>query len=220
MLIGRLKSNLYNFVEGHIYFINWVIKIRYDLIDKSNGGELKENQLFDYYSNIIPLKNSNTYISSGTPHLTCAYRRLAYVIRNRREFQPDRILILPYLHDRRIYLNRHVDSNQFYTITDFQSKNFILCICINDHKIYVYTDSGILLRRLPFDDICLEHGEAQSVSENGKNFLFTKNKSSPYISLIQMDIHGLKVMYQVNYKQRFEANIKKMIGNKKKLNEK
>lgn len=43
MLIGRLKSNLYNFVEGHIYFINWVIKIRYDLIDKSNGGELKEN---------------------------------------------------------------------------------------------------------------------------------------------------------------------------------
>jgi len=33
-LIGRLKSNLYNFVGGHIYFNNNVIKIRYDVIDK------------------------------------------------------------------------------------------------------------------------------------------------------------------------------------------
>ena len=32
-LIGRLKSNLYNFVEGHIYFGNSVFKIRYDLIE-------------------------------------------------------------------------------------------------------------------------------------------------------------------------------------------
>ena len=32
-LIGRLKSNLYNFTEGHIYYGNNVIKIRYDLID-------------------------------------------------------------------------------------------------------------------------------------------------------------------------------------------
>lgn len=31
-IIGRLKSNLYNFTEGHIYYNNKVIKIRYDLI--------------------------------------------------------------------------------------------------------------------------------------------------------------------------------------------
>mmetsp|Transcript_7702 Transcript_7702/g.11942 ORF Transcript_7702/g.11942 Transcript_7702/m.11942 type:complete len:306 (-) Transcript_7702:3039-3956(-) len=31
-LIGRLKTNLYNFVEGHIYYGNSVVKIRYDLI--------------------------------------------------------------------------------------------------------------------------------------------------------------------------------------------
>lgn len=29
-IIGRLKSNLYNFVEGHIYYNNKVIKVRYD----------------------------------------------------------------------------------------------------------------------------------------------------------------------------------------------
>ena len=31
-VIGRLKSNLYNFTDGHIYYGNKVIKIRYDLI--------------------------------------------------------------------------------------------------------------------------------------------------------------------------------------------
>ena len=31
-LIGRLKSNIYNFVGGHIYYNNNVIKIRYDLL--------------------------------------------------------------------------------------------------------------------------------------------------------------------------------------------
>ena len=34
-LIGRLKSNLYNLVGGHIYYNNKVIKIRYDIIDDS-----------------------------------------------------------------------------------------------------------------------------------------------------------------------------------------
>ena len=39
VLIGRLKSNLYNFVGGHIYFNNNVIKIRYDLIDNPDQQE-------------------------------------------------------------------------------------------------------------------------------------------------------------------------------------
>ena len=54
-LIGRLKTNLYDFVGGHIYYNDKVIKVRYDLIDNLKGGELKENQLFDYYHNIIKL---------------------------------------------------------------------------------------------------------------------------------------------------------------------
>ena len=36
-IIGRLKSNLYNFVEGHIYYGNKVIKIRYDLLESMPG---------------------------------------------------------------------------------------------------------------------------------------------------------------------------------------
>lgn len=40
-IIGRLKSNLYNFTDGHIYYGNKVIKIRYDLLKQQ--GELGEN---------------------------------------------------------------------------------------------------------------------------------------------------------------------------------
>jgi hypothetical protein len=66
-IIGRLKSNLYNFVEGHIYYNNKVIKIRYDLIERMKGNEIKENELFDHYANIIKLKHKYDYVASGTP---------------------------------------------------------------------------------------------------------------------------------------------------------
>ena len=36
-LIGRLASGMYTFVDGHIYFSNKVIKIRYDLLEKPNS---------------------------------------------------------------------------------------------------------------------------------------------------------------------------------------
>ena len=41
-IIGRLKSNLYNFVGGHIYYGNNVIKVRYDILRNFRGGEIKE----------------------------------------------------------------------------------------------------------------------------------------------------------------------------------
>ena len=53
-LIGRLKSNLYNFVGGHIYYNNNVIKIRYDLIDCSEEA-FPENHVFDNYMNVLSL---------------------------------------------------------------------------------------------------------------------------------------------------------------------
>ena len=37
LLIGRLKSGLFTFADGHIYFNNNAIKIRYDLILGGNN---------------------------------------------------------------------------------------------------------------------------------------------------------------------------------------
>ena len=52
-IIGRLKSNLYNFVGGHIYYNNKVIKIRYDLLENTQGEPLKEDQVFDRYIDVL-----------------------------------------------------------------------------------------------------------------------------------------------------------------------
>lgn len=41
-LIGRLESGLYTFVDGHIYYSNNVIKIRYDLISSKMGQKYEE----------------------------------------------------------------------------------------------------------------------------------------------------------------------------------
>jgi hypothetical protein len=66
-IIGRLKSNLYNFTEGHIYYNNKVIKVRYDLLETFKGGEILEHQLFDHYSDVIKLKSSSDVIQCDTP---------------------------------------------------------------------------------------------------------------------------------------------------------
>lgn len=36
-LIGRLASGMYTFVDGHIYYNNNVIKIRYDIVQHINS---------------------------------------------------------------------------------------------------------------------------------------------------------------------------------------
>lgn len=54
--IGRLKSNLYNFVGGHIYYNNKVIKIRYDLLERVTGEPLKENEVFDHYKKVLDIE--------------------------------------------------------------------------------------------------------------------------------------------------------------------
>lgn len=46
-LIGRMKSNFYQFVGGHIYFNNQVFKIRYDLM--SDGLDFNEDKIFSKY---------------------------------------------------------------------------------------------------------------------------------------------------------------------------
>jgi len=54
-LIGRLLSGQYTFVDGHMYYNNNVVKIRYDLISSYDSHRYKENEIFDYYFDIFDL---------------------------------------------------------------------------------------------------------------------------------------------------------------------
>ena len=44
---------------------------------------------------------------------------------------------------------------------------YILCLNISDNKLYVYTDSGILVRRFMYQKLADKIGKPISISEDG-----------------------------------------------------
>lgn len=52
-LIGRFESGVYIVSNGHIYFGNDVIKMRYDLVKKLGGNQLGEQDFFNKYIDIF-----------------------------------------------------------------------------------------------------------------------------------------------------------------------
>ena len=56
-LYGRIKSQNLTFVDGHIYYGNCCIKIRYDVIyDKKIIRDLREEDVFDYFDEVLKLE--------------------------------------------------------------------------------------------------------------------------------------------------------------------
>lgn len=104
-LIGRLNSGTFSFIKGHIYYKNNVIKIRYDLINSVKNQQYKMNEIFDYYLAIFRLEKSKR-VRADTPLDSQKSHRFGYLISDLNFAEPLELFILPYLHDRRIYLNR------------------------------------------------------------------------------------------------------------------
>ena len=77
-LIGRLKSGLFDIVDGHIYFNNNVIKIRYELINSKN--HYGEDQIFNFYNDIFNIERKELRIKSTTPINSLKSHRFAYIV--------------------------------------------------------------------------------------------------------------------------------------------
>jgi hypothetical protein len=86
-LIGRLKSGLYQLNKGHIYYNNSFIKMRLDLIKSPKSYKYRENEFFDFYSNIFDL-GPTIQIRSGTPLDSIRYHRFVYLTRDKSFKQP------------------------------------------------------------------------------------------------------------------------------------
>ena len=47
------------------------------------------------------------------------FHKLVYIIKNPLEYKPSRVVIMPYLHEKRVYLNRIKQNTEyFYTSLD------------------------------------------------------------------------------------------------------
>ena len=123
-----------------------------------DGRPITEPQLFDYYTDVMPL-GQNVVIQSGTPLQTCLYNRLAYMIRNMAKLKPRKLLIMPYLHERRIYLNRRHMDNQFYTVVKHRNETFVQALCFDLNKIYIYTETGKLIERIIYAEQAQKWGK-------------------------------------------------------------
>jgi hypothetical protein len=136
-------------VDGHIYYNNNVIKIRYDLFNNS-GINYKENEIFDFYFDIFELSEGER-VKAKTPLDSFENHKLAYIVSNKESFTTQKIIMMPYLHENKIYLNRTKDYNDyFYTsietnIEDEENETgtntltSIICINLTESKYSVYS---------------------------------------------------------------------------------
>jgi len=109
-LVGRLKTSSYLFVDGHIYYNNKCIKIRFDLLRDIKGvREYGEYEIFDFYDKILTLK-INEEVQKGMPICTPEEHRMVYVIKNKKELGVKKMLVLPYLHERKVFLSKTKDK--------------------------------------------------------------------------------------------------------------
>jgi hypothetical protein len=165
-------------VDGHIYYNNNVIKIRYDLFN-NKGIHYKENELFDYYFNIFELQKGER-VRANTPLDSMRSHRFGYIISNKEIYSTLKIILMPYLHENKIYLNREkINTNYFYTsmeteLNPLQSEDndscsitSIICVNITEAKFFVFSQSGLLIKNYNFEDIVEQYGEITTLSSNG-----------------------------------------------------
>ena len=105
-------------------------------------------------------------------------------------------MIIPYLHERKVYLNR-MKKNTSYFYTSKQ-KNlsedienpvwipYIFAFNLNESKFYVYSEKGLLINRIEYADYIKKYGEIVATSPDGLNFAL-HNKSSDIITIIRFD---------------------------------
>ena len=234
-LLGRLESGLYSLIDGHIYYNNHVVKIRYDLIENPLSNTFQEHQIFDYYYNIFSLAHGEK-IEVNCPLESKCMNKLLYIIKNQSQLKVSRFFVVPYLHENRIYLNRKkINTEYFYTtirqecpaylFTDQHEKKIynkikrnrsIVCINLNESKYYLYSERGVLRHRVNFKKLTQTYGKITQVSQSGQNFLFLDNRDSgPVLSLFSLTEVDFVLIKEIDVMEHIASFREDLLGPKK-----
>jgi len=91
--------------------------------------------------------------------------------------------------------------------------NYITCICIPENKMYIYSELGILIDRVDYNDLAELYGKPVTISENGTILLFRKGMENPEIHMIMVHLDKLEFVETIDVKKRlnsfFENDIEK-----------
>lgn len=121
-LIGLFFLGTFTFQNGYFYYSNSVIKLRYDLLvdDDTKGKLCNTEQIFDLYEDIFDIE-PHEKVKLGFPISSKQAHRNAFVFSDYKKKNSNTLFILPYLDERRIYLNRQKrNTSYFYTSVETQ----------------------------------------------------------------------------------------------------
>ena len=102
-------------------------------------------------------------MKEGTPLDGMRSHRFAYITSNRKTYSEMKIYMTPYLHEKKIFLNRQkLNTDYFYTsfATTVKEKGdseisvtSIIAINLTESKMYAYSQNGRLINRIAFRDM-------------------------------------------------------------------
>lgn len=120
--------------------------------------------------------------------------------------------MLPYLHERKVYLNRLKNNTKYFYTTkqeeiivsqDFEKqenqeivkevKSTIFAFNISESKMYVYSEEGLLLNRMEFKNLVTEYGDIMSASSDGLNFLLY-NKPKDSVTIVRFNENDFRIL--------------------------
>ena len=81
-LIGRFISGACKIIDSHIYYGNFVMKLRHDVIKENPNAILTEDQVFNYYPHLFEIEE-NERIMERAPLIDTTYRRMVFIITNK-----------------------------------------------------------------------------------------------------------------------------------------
>ena len=70
--------------------------------------------------------------------------------------------------------------------------------------MYIYTENGILIGRVSYQDLADKYGKPVTISENGLILVFKKGHDSPIIHLVYIHINKLEWIESINIKERLD----------------
>jgi hypothetical protein len=187
--------------------------LRLDLIKSSNfRSQLKEKILIDKYSSIIDLKPTEA-IMQMNPILCKVRHRMGYFAIDTTLMSPMRMVLLPFLHERKLYLNRMIPGQKFFYFTIEIKKDAlfhsihnegpkvkILMVCLNvSAKNYtIYSERGILINKVDYSPQAALYGEPIKVSSNGRNFIFKSSENDGLIHILTITQYELVFIKSIN----------------------
>ena len=110
------------------------------------------------------------------------HHRFVYVSTNSKLLNPFHLMILPFLHERKLYLNRtKKNCDYFYCtirrrVSEDHAQTFFVTMNLTESKYYVYSQMGILKKRVDFSDITNKYGSLTTISNNGHILVFRQRK--------------------------------------------